>query len=253
MRIAVLQSVAGARDVENNLGVLERAAAQSHRHGADVLVTPELFATGYEPAAVAHLDGATIRSRVAELAASNDVAIVSSTVEHDGPHRFITATLVGRDGATLTHYRKTHLFGLETEHFTPGDALPEVVACGDLSVALGICFDVEFGEFVRDAADRGAQALLVPTAVPTSPGYDAAAVPRMIVPTRAMESTVAIAYANHAGPGFVSGSRIVEPTGRVAVAANRTRHLIHADITPTAVAAARNALPYLRVRRRDLY
>ena len=49
MRIAVLQEAATIHDVEANLGVIGRAAVKAAESGAGLLLTPELFGTGYDP------------------------------------------------------------------------------------------------------------------------------------------------------------------------------------------------------------
>ena len=93
-----------------------------------------------------------------------------------------------------------------------------VVEIGGLRCAVVVCYDVEFPEVVRGLALAGAQVLLVPTAL------DDEAVARVLVPARAMENRVALAYANQIGPGFCGASVIVGPDGReLARAGDRRR------------------------------
>lgn len=254
MRLAVLQSAAALGDVTANLGVIERALADAADRDVDVMVTPELFTTGYAPALVFDLDGAPIRTRLSEMAAQHEVALVASTVEHHDDHRFITATMFDATGHVVTHYRKAHLFATESEYFTPGNQLPEVIEFAGLPVALSICFDVEFPEFVRSTTDRGAEVLLVPTAVPVAHGdYDSSMVPRILVDARAMENTITIAYANYSGTDFVAQSRIAGPTGRPLAVAHEAEALIFATVHRKDIDSARQSLPYLSSRRSDLY
>lgn len=256
MRIAVLQATSVVGHVDANLDTLAAAASDAADGGADILVTPELFPTGYAPARIHHLDGAPVRQAVSKLAESYGIAVVASTVEQSGSGRFITATLFGSDGTQVLHYRKSHLFGTEeAQFFAAGTELSPVVRFGDLTVALGICYDVEFPEYVRAVAVAGADLVLVPTAVPTrvSSVFDSAAVPSLLVPARALENTVAIAYANQCGTGFAGRSCIVAPDGSRAAQAGDEARLIFADITSEAIRAARADNPYLRSRRLDLY
>ena len=60
-----------------------------------------------------------------------------------------------------------------------------------------ICYDVEFPEMIRHLALSGADLVLVPTALPAS--EHAAFIARSIIPVRAFENQVFVAYANHAG------------------------------------------------------
>ncbi|GAF49994.1 nitrilase-related carbon-nitrogen hydrolase [Rhodococcus wratislaviensis] len=255
MRIAVLQATSAVGHVDANLDILTAAAGDAADGGADILVTPELFPTGYAPARIHHLDGAPVRQAVSQLAERSGIAVVASTVEQADSGRFITATLFGSDGTQVLHYRKSHLFGTEEQFFTAGTELSRIVRFGDLTVALGICYDVEFPEYVRALAVGGADLVLVPTAVPTrvSSTFDAAAVPGLLVPARALENTVAIAYANQCGTGFAGRSCIVAPDGSIAAQTEGGAKLIFADITSETIRGARVDNPYLRSRRLDLY
>jgi predicted amidohydrolase len=242
--------------IDANLDTLAAAASDAADGGADILVTPELFPTGYAPERIHHLDGAPVRQAVSKLAERSGIAVVASTVEQSDSGRYITATLFGGDGTPVLHYRKSHLFGTEeAQFFTAGTELSPIVRFGDLTVALGICYDVEFPEYVRALAVGGAELVLVPTAVPTrvSSAFDSAAVPGLLVPARALENTVAIAYANQCGTGFAGRSCIVAPDGSFAAEAENEPKLIFADLTSEAIRGARADNPYLHSRRLDLY
>ena len=99
-------------------------------------------------------------------------------------------------GQVLGHYRKTHLFGdLDRQQFSAGDTAPQVFSCRGWRLGLLICYDVEFPEPVRVLALQGVDAVLVPTA--NMVGFDE--VPRLLVPARACENRVVVAYANACG------------------------------------------------------
>jgi predicted amidohydrolase len=239
MRIAVWQ--ARGRDAESVR--LADAAARAAAAGADVVVTPELFATGYgrpfgppDPELV---------GRWQEIAAACRIAVVASE-PHEG---HITAVVVRADGTLAGRYRKTHLWADdERAAFSPGDGTPLIVEIGGLRCGVVICYDVEFPEVVRGLALAGAQALLVPTAL------DDDAVARILVPARAMENRVAIAYANHVGPGFCGASVIAGPDGReLARAGAEAEELLVADVTAEDLARARGLGDYLADRRPETY
>jgi predicted amidohydrolase len=74
------------------------------------------------------------------------------------------------DGEVLQNYRKVHLWGRETEWFTAGSRPPVAVDTNAGRVAVLICYDLEFPEYVRLAALSG------PTSLPrraTGPGSTA--------------------------------------------------------------------------------
>jgi predicted amidohydrolase len=255
LRIAVLQSTGLVNSPARNLDVLAAAAQDAVRQGADLLVTPELFPSGYAPSLVHHTDGAPQRERIAAIGASNGLAIVGSTVEHSRGRHYITASVFGPDGAELTRYRKQHLFGpAEKQAFDAGTEPPAVVPFRGIAVALGICFDIEFPEFGRAAVTSGAELLCVPTAVPLRFGglqaagadpFDTRLVPAMVVPTRALENQLFIAYANHAGPHFAGLSTIADPYGRRLAAAGDGGELIVADVDTAVLRRARQDTDYL--------
>lgn len=250
LRVAVLQASSHGM-VAENLRAIRRAAIEARTEGADLLVTPELFSTGYHPAVVHTRDGAADRDQIASIAADTGIAIVASTVEHDHDRHYISASFLDDLGRERSRYRKINLFGPdEANGFEPGRTAPSVFDFHGVAVSLGICFDVEFPEFVRAAAIAGAELLCVPTAVPLRSAdhpFDTRLVPTMVVPTRALESQVYIAYANHAGERFAGRSSISDPYGRlVAGVKGQEASLFVGEVAGSIVAQARRDTDYLR-------
>jgi 5-aminopentanamidase len=239
MRIAVWQ----ARGPDPGAVRLAAAAARAGAVGADVLVTPELFATGYSTPFGPPDPGLVARLR--EIAREHRTALVASE-PHEG---HITAVVITADGGLAGRYVKTHLWGDdERAAFTPGDGTPLLVDLGGLRCGVVICYDVEFPEVVRGLALAGAQAVLVPTAL------DDEAVARVLLPARAMENRVGIAYANQIGPGFCGASVIAGPDGReLARAGTDTEDLLVADLTVDDLDRARARGDYLADRRPETY
>ena len=167
--MAVLQSAARINAVTENLERIAMFAQKAASRGADLLMTPELFTTGYAPGLVKHSDGEMIRAELARIARQQGIALVGSSVEAAGSDLHICASLFDDQGNELTRYRKAHLFGPdEKATFAPGNTLPELVPYRGLTLALGLCYDIEFPEYARSAAVRGADVLCIPTAVPTT-------------------------------------------------------------------------------------
>ena len=110
-----------------------------------------------------------------------------------------------------------------------------------------ICYDVEFPENVRRLAEAGADLVAVPTALPASD--HAAFISGSMIPVRAFENQVHLAYVNHCGAdrnfAYAGLSRIAAPDGRTLAVADASPALLFADIEPAAFAAAREANPYL--------
>jgi predicted amidohydrolase len=154
--------------VERNLQITTEAATDLFERGADIVVLPELVASGYVadperlPTVAESLDGPTV-SAWAEVARGHDGWIVGGLCERDGDALFNAAVLVGSDGVRL-HYRKLHLFREEKLAFTPGDLGLPVAELPFGRVGICICYDLRFIEIVRILALRGAELVCVPTA-----------------------------------------------------------------------------------------
>ena len=265
MLLSVLQANAVVLDVEANLRTIDDAAKRAADAGADLLLTPELFPVGYAPLRVrAELDPAklpAIRERLADIARRNRIGMVYSLPAEAGgynsagsPDWYISATLIDATGAELLTYAKVHLFGgEERQAFVAAAQPPAVVDFHGIRTSLLICYDIEFPEAARAAAGRGAELLLVPTAL--SAGYDA--VPQVLIRARALESQLNVAYANHCGAEdvyeFGGGSVVAGPDGGLLAQAGDTPALLFAETGPEAVRAARDEVPYLRERRPGLY
>ncbi|WP_091323295.1 carbon-nitrogen hydrolase family protein [Arthrobacter sp. cf158] len=260
MLLSVLQANASVMDVEANLRTIDDAAQRAAHAGSGLLLTPELFPVGYAPLRLhAELDPATLpnlRERLADIARRHGIGLVYSlpAVAKQESAWHITATLVNAKGDEVLNYAKVHLFGPE-EHkaFVAAQEPPAVVDFNGIRTSMLICYDVEFPEAVRAAATRGAELLLVPTAL--SAGFDN--VPQVLIRARALESQLNVAYANHSGHEdvytFLGGSVVAGPDGSLLAAAGESPTLLFAEVGTETVKAARSEVPYLRERRPELY
>ncbi|MFE6285440.1 carbon-nitrogen hydrolase family protein [Streptomyces sp. NPDC057877] len=258
MRTALLQSSGRPGSPVENLKVLDEAAGRAAASGAGLLVAPEMFLTGYaigddiarfaEPA---DGDGA---DTVADIAGRHGVAIAYGYPERDGETVYNSAQLISADGIRLANYRKTHLFGcFERDHFTPGGQPVVQAEVDGLRIGLMICYDVEFPENVRAHALAGTDLLLVPTAQMHPFQF----VAESLVPVRAFENQMYVAYVNRVGAEgdfeFVGLSTLAGPDGIARTRAGRAEELVVADVDPAFLAASREANPYLKDRRPGLY
>ncbi|KUL35133.1 carbon-nitrogen hydrolase [Streptomyces sp. NRRL F-4489] len=261
LHTALLQSSGRPGDVAHNLDLLAAAARDAAATGARLLVCPELFLTGYAIGADVHrlaepADGPSARA-IAEIATAHGLAILYGYPER-APERhgtvYNSAQLIGPDGIALANYRKTHLFGcFEREWFTPGDQPVVQAELDGIRIGLLICYDVEFPENVRAHALAGTDLLLVPTAQM----HPFQIVPEQVIPVRAFENQMYVAYVNRVGAEgefeFVGLSCLAGPDGVVRARAGRAEQLVQAAVDPAFLAEARENNPYLRDRRPELY
>jgi 5-aminopentanamidase len=258
MRTALLQSSGRPGSVEGNLKVLDEAAGRAAAAGAALLAAPEMFLTGYaigdDIARLAEPADGDSADTVAEIAERHGIAIAYGYPELDGGSVFNSAQLISADGTRLANYRKTHLFGcFERDHFEPGEQPVVQAELGGLTVGLMICYDVEFPENVRAHALAGTDLLLVPTAQMHPFQF----VAESMIPVRAFENQMYVAYVNRVGQEgefeFVGLSALAGPDGVARTRAGRGDELLLADVDPAFLAASREANPYLRDRRPGLY
>jgi 5-aminopentanamidase len=259
LKLALWQSPYAATPVEA-LSHLDATAAQAHAQGADWLVCPEMGLTGYaigaeRVRALAETPDGPLAQAVAGIARRHNIAIVYGYAEQhpQGALPFNAVQAIAGDGSAIGHYRKTHLFGdMDRAQFSPGNAASQVFAWQGWQLGLLICYDVEFPEAVRGLALQGADAVLVPTA--NMVGFDE--VPTLLVPARACENPLFVAYANACGnEGHVRYgglSTVAGPGGQVLAQVGREDALLTASLSLNPLAQARTN-GHLRHRRTDLY
>jgi predicted amidohydrolase len=257
LTIAGLQHDGVPGDVDANLGILSDAAREAADRGARVLVTPEMFITGYNIGdRLAPLATADLVDRVARVAVEHRIAIVAGLPEPVGGGAMANALVViDSDGTELLRYRKTHLFGeLDRGLFVAGDSLPLPIDIDGVRVSVLICYDVEFPETVRAAALGETDVVIVPTAQMEPYAHIA----ERLIPVRAWENQLHVVYVNRVGSEgdltYVGRSSIVGPDGVVLDSLGATdTGLLIATIDPEVTRRARQENPYLADRRPDLY
>ena len=247
VRLAIFQADSAGLDAGQRIERL-REAARSAR--ADVLLTPELYVSGYAVGdslqrSAEAADG-PMAARVAEIARETGTLIIYGYPEADAGQVFNAAQAIGPDGRRIANHRKLVLPpGFEGDHFQPGSCITLFEHAG-LRFGLLVCYDAEFPEATRAVALAGAHCILVPTAL----GAEWDIVATRVIPARAFENGAYVAYANHAGREgkvtFLGGSCVVGPDGRDRARAGAEAGLITAEIDAASVEAARARLPYFR-------
>lgn len=260
MRIALFQGAPHPLDVPGNLERLHQQARLSAERGAQLLVCPEMYLTGYNIGreAVERLaeaeDGPSAMA-VVEIAQAHGIAIVYGYPERaDDGQVYNSVQLIDAHGSSLCNYRKTHLFGdLDRSLFSPGANHFPVVELDGWKLGLLICYDIEFPENARRLALDGAELILVPTANMTP--YDF--ICQVTVRARAQENQCYLVYANYCGAEqqiqYCGQSSIVGPDGSLLAMAGREESLLLADLDRERLLRGRQDFPYLMDLRRELH
>jgi 5-aminopentanamidase len=212
-------------DAEGNRRRTREAVEAAAARGADVVVLPELAASGYvfrdaaELLATAEpLDGPAVRAW-AELAARLNLVIVAGLAElGDDGRAYNSAVMVDATGPRAS-YRKVHLWdGEKTWGFTPGSAPPPVVDTPHGRIGMMVCYDLEFPEWVRTVALQGAELLCGPVNWPLYPrpeGERPGEIVRMQANAAVNRMFVAVAdrTGTERGQEWLGGSAILDADG----------------------------------------
>ena len=261
MRVGYLQFDPVFGEVARNL---DHVSARLEQVETDLIVLPELFATGYQFVSQEEVfqlaepvpDGATTK-RLADIAARRGMTIVAGLPERDGGRCFNSAIVVGPKGF-IGCYRKTHLFFEETLWFTPGDSGFHVWDIGPAKVGVMICFDWYYPESARTLALQGADIIAHPSnlVLPNCPDS---------MVTRCLENRVFSVTANRIGSEarggkdrltFIGLSEVVSPRGRILHRAPRDIEdltLVEIDPAEARLKALNDYNDLLRDRRPAFY
>jgi predicted amidohydrolase len=194
-------------------------------HGikADLIVLPELFATGYtftsqdeveSLAEEADRPGETI-GFLKNISILTGAVLVGGFPEKEKGDYFNSSVMVYQD-QTIGIYRKIHLFKTEKKWFKPGNLPLEVYKVNGMRMGMMICFDWIFPEICRALALKEAQVIAHPANL-VMPYCQRAMV------TRCLENRVFAVTANRIGTErrgneentFTGGSQITSCDGTV--------------------------------------
>ncbi|MCX6825659.1 MAG: hypothetical protein NTV06_00115, partial [candidate division Zixibacteria bacterium] len=188
----------------------------------DLLVLPELFATGYqfknikEASSLADpAGGGYTFDTLKEFSHQRGCLIIYGFAERKREKLFNSAMAILPDGSYYL-YQKTHLFDTEKEIFSSGETGFFTFSFQNAQIGIMICFDWRFPESARKLALLGAQIICHPSNLVLPHGPDA-----MI--TRALENRVYIITADRIGQerrkgrrlNFIGRSRIISPEGKI--------------------------------------
>lgn len=249
-QVAVYQCEARDDHPSRRLERLAERLTALDSHLVDLIVCPELFLSGYNSgeglSEWREASNGEFARGVSKLARSSGLAIAYGYPETGGDGACYNAVaLFDRSGTLLANHRKLRLPTAYEQHwFVPGLQYT-LVDVGKLRLAILVCYDVEFPETVRACALAGAQLVIVPTAL--TDAWDVVAT--KVVPARAFENNIFLAYANYAGRDdtgtYLGSSCIVGPDGRDLARAGRDEEVIVADIDLARIGQMRKRLPYL--------
>ncbi len=154
MIVAGLQLDIAWEDPAENFRRTEALVREAVDRGAQVLVLPELFATGFSMRSEAMAThAAEVRAFLADTAIEHDVWVIGGYAESGVERPANACGIFDPKGDEVLHYRKIHPFSLagEPEHYEAGRDLLTLEIDG-VRVTPMICYDLRVPELFRAAA-----------------------------------------------------------------------------------------------------
>jgi len=208
--------------------------------GADLIVLPETFTTGFSNEAVASaesMEGESV-AWMRALAREHDAAVTGSVQLREGEAVFNRLVFATPDGG-LQQYDKRHLFRMarEQEWYAAGDARLVVEFRGWRICPL-VCYDLRFPVFARNRVDpaRGEELeydLLLYVANWPAKRHEAW---RTLLRARAMENLCYVVGVNRAGTdgtghAYDGGSLVADPIGSDVLECDAAPQVAHATLS----------------------
>jgi len=254
--------------VEKHLEYIRQAAAA----GAQIVCLQELFNGPYFCAeqqtrwydfTEAVPDGPTIEL-MREIARRHQLALIVPVYEREQEGIYYnTAAVIGRDGAFLGKYRKTHIPHVapgfwEKFYFRPGNLGYPVFDVGVARIGVYICYDRHFPEGARALGLNGAEIVFNPSA--TVAGLSEH-LWKLEQPAHAVANGYFIGAINRVGTEepwnigeFYGSSYFCNPRGQIVTEASRDRdEVLTADLDLEMIAEVRRTWQFFRDRRPDMY
>lgn len=230
--VAVLQLEAHDRHAFASRWPSIAAAVKQECRGTDLLVLPEGTIPSYVIGTEAIDSSATEQAlaTLCEIACAESTVIVCGIARtvRDGVHN--SAAVIDADGSIAGYADKHFLWHFDRKWFKPGTELrPIRTSLGDLGVL--VCADGRIPTIARTLADRGARALVMPTAWVTS-GRNPLDLENvqadLLARVRAWENALPFVAANKCGTelgvvAYCGKSQIVDANGCVLALAPQDR------------------------------
>ena len=268
------------RRKQENLEKALHMALKAVRKGAELIVLPEVFSTGF---CYEYLDHAaeTLPSPLLENLAcfseANDCIIMGSVIEKvvseetsnsgtpaDSENSAISDSsnspfyynlgFCFESGTLAGSYRKTHPFKNENNYFSKGDSIePISLKKQNLKIGFEICYDLRFPEVARKLSLAGSD-LLVTTAAFPNPRSEHW---NILAKARAIENQIPHIACNRIGSApdcsYFGNSMIIDAWGEVKADAGNKECVIVHDLDLSRKNEVRKMIPVFENRRIELY
>jgi len=175
IRIACIQLNA-TEDFEHNVAQSIKLAREARHQGAEIVAFPEMFLFRGNPSHFSKIATKTEQAihKFQQIACIDRLPILFGSVLEKSKARgkyFNSSLLISSEGRIVAHYRKIHLFDVETpnhlksqesQFILPGHSRVTGLLSG-IHFGLTICYDLRFPDQFRKLAKKGAEVIFVPS------------------------------------------------------------------------------------------
>lgn len=195
-KVAILQARAEYSNKKRNVETIVSYMKEAAQNGADILLLPECFITGYELPMTYEksisCDDEVI-SEICEVAREQNIGVVLTSFTKGKTQPQNTAFVIDKSGKVLMKYSKVHTCDFADEKDVESGTEFKVCDFDGIKIGIMICYDREYPESARMLMLKGAEIILVPNDCGSMK-------PRIqALSTRAYENMVGVAMANANG------------------------------------------------------
>jgi predicted amidohydrolase len=210
IRVAAVTATPVYENVAGNLRKILDYSTNAAGRGANLVLFPEAFLSGYDLTAIERtartLDSEEVRT-ITGLAEKKNLVIGFGLLERSAEGFHVTQMYVGRD--IRAHHRKAHLTNWDEKFCKPGESL-DIQDIGLAKLGTLICYDSAFPAAAETLVRKGAEILIQPSChgtwakdvAPADRTKEIARRKRHIEKywaSRAYDFTCYVIYLNHAG------------------------------------------------------
>lgn len=197
-KVAILQMRAALREKEANTHLAVRKMKEAAEAGADILLLPECFLTGYVLPADSQdalQEDEPYLEEICRAAKEYGIGVVATALTRGNVKPQNSAFVIDRAGTVLMKYSKVHTCDFADEASLESGEEFKVCDFDGVRIGIMICYDREYPESARILMLKGAELILVPNdCCEMTPRLQA-------LSTRAYENMTGIAMANPGGAG----------------------------------------------------
>lgn len=253
MRAALYQMEIAWEDKEKNYKKLEGVSEEVKKHGADLLLLPEMSFTGFSMNTKLTKEyNDESKDRVKMICKSHQISIGFGWVKAAGEKAENHYTIINEKGDEISDYVKIHPFSMagEEKYFVKGNKLSTCKLQGR-EIATFICYDLRFPAVFQALGDE-TEIVVVAANWPKKRREHW----KCLLQARAIENQVYIldvnCVGNMGGLEYSGDSCVINPNGEIIEIIEDKEGVIYADIEQD-VKKIRDSFPLRLDRRTELY